>query len=704
MAGNRSLSVAATLTALFAALYTYLTALIVSDALEDYHLWSVSRTGETTAEASLSVYKAMQALRSERGNTNRLLMQPAGSEPDIQNKILPALRAASADVVATVRTVCAQVPCPAGLGPTDIQAAMGRVNTLRQEIDAALSQDKNARRPGLTDEWTKEGLATVALMTSIANALLEPLRSADPVFGSLLPLKDAAIAARGHFTGVRSTFDIALTSRQVTPETAGKLHTARGRLEGAWGALRDAAPRADTPPVIRTAIEAAQRSYFTDYGAVLDKTLTRLAERGELPQAIGEINGSADRAMLDLDGVGTAILTQIHTETVSKTEDAARGLGLAGLKISLVLAFSVIGFLIVQRRVVIPLRAMTETTRRVAAGDLSGHIPHGERGDEIGALATALATFKENMCERERLEERSRAERKIREQRTQEIERLIASFGADFTRILDIVTGASAQLHHTARSMTDIAERTKEKAGASATAAQQTSANVQTVAAAAEQMLASIHEIGRSMASSTEVVDEAGRRAQETIDTVRGLAQAVGEIGEVVRLIQDIAAQTNLLALNATIEAARAGDVGKGFAVVAGEVKTLANQTARATEDIAAQISAVQTATRSTVSAIDAVGDTIARLNEISSTIAAAIEEQSATTSEISRNAQQAATGTLEVSMNVAEVNQTAALTDEAGDKVLGASADMAREAETLRREVEAFLVGIRQAGAVGRG
>ena len=258
--------------------------------------------------------------------------------------------------------------------------------------------------------------------------------------------------------------------------------------------------------------------------------------------------------------------------------------------------------------------------------------------------------------------------------------------------VVDIVSSSSAELQATAESMAATAEETSRQSEAVAAAAEEATTNVQTVAAAAEQMAKSVEEIGRQVAQSSIVAGRAVDEANRTNTTVESLAEAAQKIGEVVELISDIASQTNLLALNATIEAARAGDAGKGFAVVASEVKSLANQTAKATEDIAAQISGMQEATSGTVESIKGISSTIGEISEIANAIAAAVEEQSAATQEISRNVQEAATGTQDVSSNITSVNEAAIETGKSAGGVLEAAQELSTQGEKLRTEIEKFM------------
>jgi methyl-accepting chemotaxis protein len=272
------------------------------------------------------------------------------------------------------------------------------------------------------------------------------------------------------------------------------------------------------------------------------------------------------------------------------------------------------------------------------------------------------------------------------------------SFEADVRGVVDGVTSAATELHATARSMTATADETARRSNTVDAASRQASQNVDAVAGATEQLSSSVREITQQVSQSTRMIGDAQTQARATDTQVQGLADTVQKIGDVVKLINDIASQTNLLALNATIEAARAGDAGKGFAVVASEVKTLANQTAKATDEIAAQISAIQAATAQTVQSIQGITATIARVNETASSIASAVEEQSAATQEIARNISGAATGAAEVSSNIGGVNEAAQQTGAAASEILASAGELSRNGEFLKGQVEKFLRDVRAA------
>jgi methyl-accepting chemotaxis protein len=344
-----------------------------------------------------------------------------------------------------------------------------------------------------------------------------------------------------------------------------------------------------------------------------------------------------------------------------------------------------------------PIGAMTRAMQELAGGNKDTVIPATDHKDEVGVMAKTLQVFKDNMLEAERLRaEQEEAKLKSEAERRKAMLDLADRFEANVGSVVSGVSAAAEELQNTAQSMSATAEQTARQSTAVAAASEETTQNVQTVASATEELSASISEITGQVTESTRIVGEAVSQANETNHKVQGLADAAQKIGDVVRLINDIAGQTNLLALNATIEAARAGEAGKGFAVVASEVKTLATQTARATDEIAAQVRAIQDATAGSAQAIDAITKTIARVSEISTAIASAVEEQGAATQEISRNVQQAAQGTQEVSANSSGVSEAARQTGQAAGEVLQSAAELSRNGAALRTQVDDFLRTVR--------
>ncbi len=345
-----------------------------------------------------------------------------------------------------------------------------------------------------------------------------------------------------------------------------------------------------------------------------------------------------------------------------------------------------------------PVVAMTGAMKDLSAGNLDVEIPAQNRADEVGGMAEAMQTFKESAVEQKRLEEAEREAQERREKRAKYLVELTETFDTQASEIVNTVAGASAEMRSTAEAMSATADQTSSQTTAVAAASEQATANVQTVASASEEMSASINEINRQVAQSAEITAKANSEAERTNETVQSLADAAQKIGEVVGLISEIAEQTNLLALNATIEAARAGEAGKGFAVVASEVKNLATQTAKATEEISEQVGGMQSVTGDAVGAIKGIGDTIGEINAISETIASAVSEQGAATREIAENTQQAATGTQEVSSNIAGITQAASETGSAAQQVLESAGELSEQSDKLRGVVEKFISDVKAA------
>ncbi len=354
---------------------------------------------------------------------------------------------------------------------------------------------------------------------------------------------------------------------------------------------------------------------------------------------------------------------------------------------------------LVGRSITRPLSAITDGMMRLADGDTAIRTGHAERKDEIGSLARALVTFRDHALEREEMRSNQEAmKRQTEEERRRAMLDLADQFEGTVSKIVQAVSSAATEMRESAAAMSDIAQDAGGRADSVAAGADEASIHVQTVAAAAEELAASIGEIGRQASQATGIACRAADEAARTQTTVNGLAGAAQTIGDIVQMITAIAGQTNLLALNATIEAARAGEAGKGFAVVASEVKSLANQTARATEEITAHIAGVQGATGDAVKAMELIARTIDEINSTSAAIASAVEEQGAATCDISRNVENAAQGTTEVSANIAAVRDGARAAGDSSHTVAEAAAGLATQSELLQREVDAFVARVRAA------
>ncbi len=398
------------------------------------------------------------------------------------------------------------------------------------------------------------------------------------------------------------------------------------------------------------------------------------------------------RACQDLEN-GFVQASKLHSDHAFSQIGGVRLLLIALVVISTLLGGSL--SLVTAKSITKPVAGIIAAVTRLGKGDTSSPVPETGRTDEIGPLANALEHWRESLIQAAAAREQEQAAMARREARATAMERLTRDFDRSINTVLGTVGRAVTELHSTAQGMSANADQTNTQASFVAAATEQANSGIQTVASAAEELSSSIQEIGRQVEESSRISQSATEEATRTNETVRGLAESSARIGEVINLINDIAAQTNLLALNATIEAARAGDAGKGFAVVAGEVKNLANQTGRATEEISAQVSAVQSATQEAVDAIGSIVLRITEINQIAASITEAVEQQSAATAEIARTVQQVATGTQEVSSIIGSVSNAASETGSAAGMVLASADSLSHEAESLKSVVGTFLNGV---------
>jgi methyl-accepting chemotaxis protein len=441
----------------------------------------------------------------------------------------------------------------------------------------------------------------------------------------------------------------------------------------------------------------AMRDQIREVKADIDAYVA--AATSSAPGALESRNAIAKKLVEDITKLGDEMEARQNevgpamSAKLQATTNLAIGLALLTLLLGAALA------MMLSNVIAAPLRRATESMEKLAQGDLHVVVEGADRGDDSGRLAKALQVFKDNAIEMKRLEKQAEEDRiRAEAEKKRTMKDMADGFERQVMGVVDAVAAASTELEASAGSLTRTASESSNRADQVARVADVSAANVQTVASASEEMAASASEIASQVSQATDVSRMAEARARDADQTVRELASAAQKIGDVVSLITEIASQTNLLALNATIEAARAGEAGRGFAVVAAEVKRLAEQTAKATEEIAAQVAGIQGATDGAVNALGAISSTIGEINQISMSISASVEEQTAAVREISRNTAEVAEGTRDVTTAIGAVRQGAAETGAAAEQSLGAAKELGQQANRLRDEVRRFIEQIRAA------
>jgi methyl-accepting chemotaxis protein len=669
--------------------------ILVQDGFSKFQSARASADAVSVVTASMRI---PESLANERGPYNVALA--AEAPVDDKTKLAIAdLRQKTDERLSAAVTLLRGSSLDASGPIADLEKIAADLKTLRQRVDRNLAMAKKDREAGLFG-------ATIDQIEGHYRALD---RLVDGIDG----------AAAGNIAGVATYIDIARKSAAIrigggnrgtvfiqamgagapmTRDQLDRIAELGGRIDQDWSSIVAATRRLGNPTLVADAVATVQKKFFGDSAAVYAEIMKAGRSDGKYPLSIVEYRQrhvpGLESTLLPRDG---ALATAAEVVAVERREAMTQLIAALALMI-MALGAVAVAAVVFGRRVLRPVASLTGVIARLADGQHDVEVPARERTDELGQMAQAIEVLRQNAIAADRMSGAREAEQRAKDQRAQRIDAVTGRFEGQIGELVRTLSTAASSMEGTARSLSATAGESSRQATTVAAASEQTSANVQTVATATEELSATTQEIGRQVTQSAAIANQAVEEARRTDATVQKLADGAHKIGEVVGLIQTIASQTNLLALNATIEAARAGEAGRGFGVVASEVKSLANQTAKATEEIAAQIAGIQGVTDEAVQAIREIASTIDEVSRIATSIASAIEEQGAATREIARNVQEAARGTQQVSGNIAGVTQAADAVGGVAGQVLGAAGDLAAQSDRLKQGVEGFLAEIRAA------
>jgi methyl-accepting chemotaxis protein len=654
----------------------------------------------TVNEAASLLLKSTADWAVERGLTNGAMRAPAAADDAAIAPIAAKRESADKAMSDALERLVAIPEMELGRQSiADAKESFAALQALRAKIDAELKKPGAERNPDLVSAVVPT-VTKLIDRTSQMRLTLETLtRSPAAQLVQVANLRHLAAEMAEYAGRERARLVGAIASKQPLQDVDMRLVAeGRGHIDLSWNAIVVLRLRPDLPQSLVDGIGAVEKAYFETYGTLRKEVLAGGATGAypvESKEYFERVTAAINTILKLSQAMGDYAGGLAREQAAVSTTGAlwAAGMFVAGL------VCAALSYWIVFKRIVLPIGRMTGAMERLANRDRTVEIVGLGQSDEIGAMARAVQVFKDNALAMEKMEaERQAMTERAETEKALERNRMADQFEASVAGVVQSMSAAATGLKDTARRMSATAEETSKQSLSVATAAEQSNASVQTVATAAEELSSSISEIARQVASATQISDQSAANGRRTDETVRTLSIAVQRIGEVVKLIDDIAAQTNLLALNATIEAARAGDAGRGFGVVASEVKALANQTAKATEDIRTQIGAIRTQTDLAVEAIRQICENIVEVHGISSAIAAAVQQQGAATQEIARSVNQAADGSNQVTESIGSVTASAAETGEAASGMLDSASDLARQADMLRAEMDRFLAGVRAA------
>ncbi len=661
-------------------------------------LQTTKRIGLVT-EASANLFKAMDRMRSDRTTTKRVVVSDEKLSEnidkylrDLRDSEMPAM-ARALEMLPALEFVQKQSLLP------EFEHLFKKLTDEQKEFWVEMAKPKASRRQALGQEYMDTETNLVGTLEKLSAALAASINHLNATVDQLLMIKQTAWLLRNVAGEASATVSNGLLAGKATPETQQTYTKLVGGIESAWQALQLATGGMELSRALSSALAANKDAYFDQqYVGLRDRLMAALVN-GDKPEMTGNQWSPFSVARLAAAvGVAETALEEAKQHAAARHSAALGSLVLQLTLLSAAIVLTIGAMTATSRRVIRPLHNIRDAMLKVAGGDLAVETGYVGRRDEIGALADALETFKQQAIDKLKVEALERERNSGAAERQNAITAYVTEFESVVRRTLQELGDASNQMRTTSSDLSTVSRQTNERVRIAETASGEASMSVESVASASEELSASINDIGQQVTHAADIASRAVAQARETDSTVQGLAKSAGRIGEVVGLINSIAAQTNLLALNATIEAARAGDAGRGFAVVASEVKSLAGQTAKATEEISEQIADIQKVTAEAIEAIKGIGGVIGEVNEVATTIAAAVQEQGAATQEITRSTQYAAQGTKNVSENILGVKTDADAAASAADYVRQAAETLETQSLQLGTQVTEFLSKIRAA------
>jgi methyl-accepting chemotaxis protein len=687
---TRSLSAVGLLNAVFVVMTIALVSVLVMPLRDAISQLQQASLAQALANADSMLFKVTQEIRLSRGNIQNLLLTQSDPAPAM-DRLRTSLGTMLADAL---RQIEPTLKPEQSRQATEILTRWQGTEPLYRQVRALGERPIAQRDLKETETWYAAVGRVAAAILDLSQSIAATTRMADPVIGESVLASQYAWALRESLGDECSPGRAAVVSNKPLDEQKrSQFAITRALVDKSGRNLRDLLSRPGAPAALLSAAGTAEAEVRAAF-AVRDAAYAALGTN-EPPQ-IGPFNATCLGTLARVLTVADVAFAEMANRGAALRAAAMTRLSVVGLMFVGAIGASLTGLLIVRRRLRVPVRNLNGAIGRLAAQDYATPVPAAGYGDEFGRMAATLEQLRLGAAEAERLSREQDAARAARARRQDAMDSHTQAFGTSITGVMTALTGAASNVRQAADVMTESAAAVQRQAVQTAAAAGQSSADLTGVSAAVEEFTASVGEIARQVAISSDVADQAVRRAEASQATVGSLSDATQRIGDVVRLIEDIARQTNMLALNATIEAARAGEAGRGFAVVAGEVKALAAQTAHATAEIGAQIGAVHSATEDTLAAMDEIGGIIGRMGEVSAAIASAVEQQSATTHAIGASIQAVAVSTAQTAMAMKDVVAVADRAGEVSQKTLAESRHIGAESTTLRTEVEQFLDAIK--------